>query len=79
MGIGTGIFLIVVGAILAFAIAPDTWDVVNLNMVGWICIVAGIVALIMGVIYNQQRRNTSHREVVERYDDRTPPPAGPAV
>lgn len=79
MGIGTGIFLIVVGAILAFAIAPDTWDVVNLNMVGYIMIVAGIISLIMSMVYAKQRANTSHREVVERYDTRTPPPAGPAV
>ncbi|GGC00014.1 DUF6458 family protein [Cellulomonas carbonis] len=73
MGIGSGIFLIVVGAILAFAIAPDTWDVVNLNIVGYICIAAGILALVMGLIYNQQRSHTSHR--VERYENRTPPPA----
>lgn len=79
MGIGSGIFLIVVGAILAFAIAPDTWDVVNLNMVGYIMIVAGIIALVLGMVANRQRANTSHREVVERYDTRTPPPAGPAV
>ena len=74
MGIGSGIFLIVLGAILAFAIAPDTWEVVNLNIVGYICIAAGILALILGLVYNNQRRNTTHREVVERYDDRTPPP-----
>ncbi|NCT92425.1 hypothetical protein GXB85_15930 [Cellulomonas sp. APG4] len=74
MGIGSGIFLIVVGAILAFAIAPDTWEVVNLNIVGYICIAAGIIALILGMVYTRQRANTSHREVVERYDDRTPPP-----
>lgn len=79
MGIGSGIFLIVVGAILAFAIAPDTWDVVNLNMVGYIMIAAGVIALIMGMVYNKQRANTSHREVVERYENRTPPPAGPVV
>jgi len=73
MGIGTGIFLIVVGAILAFAIAPDTWEVVNLNIVGYICIVAGVLALILGLVQNRQRAHTSH--TVERYDDRRPPPA----
>jgi hypothetical protein len=73
MGIGSGIFLIVVGAILAFAIAPDTWEVVNLNVVGYIMIGAGILALVMGLIYNAQRSHTSHR--VERYEDRNPPPA----
>lgn len=72
MGIGTGIFLIVVGAILAFAVTPDVWEVVNLNIVGYICIGAGILALIMGIVYNQQRSHTSHR-VEQRYDDRPPP------
>ncbi|MFI2104077.1 DUF6458 family protein [Isoptericola sp. NPDC019693] len=72
MGIGTGIFLIVVGAILAFAIAPDTWEVVNLNIVGYICMGAGVLALILGLVYNRQRAHTSH--TVERYDDRRPPP-----
>jgi len=34
-----------------------------------------VLGLIIGLILNAQRSNTSHREVVERYDDRTPPPA----
>lgn len=75
MGIGSGIFLIVVGAILAFALEPDVWEVVNLNIVGYIMIGGGILTLLVGMIYTKQRSNTSHREVVERYDDRTPPPA----
>ncbi|GAA1972350.1 hypothetical protein GCM10009718_05230 [Isoptericola halotolerans] len=69
MGIGSGIFLIVVGAILAFAIGPDTWEVVNLNVVGYICIAAGVLALILGLVQTRQRQH--HR--VERYDDRPPP------
>lgn len=73
MGIGSGIFLIVVGAILAFAVR-DSWDVVDLTVVGYICLGAGVLALIVSLVMNNQRANTSHREVVERYDDRTPPP-----
>ena len=75
MGIGSGIFLIVIGAILAFALSPDTWSVVNLNIVGYIMIFAGIAAIVLALVLNQQRTHTSHREVVERYEDRTPPPA----
>lgn len=71
MGVGTGIFLIVVGAILAFAIAPDTWEVVNLNVVGYICIAAGVLSLVLALYYNKQRAHTSHRSVVERYDNDT--------
>jgi hypothetical protein len=73
MGIGSGIFLLVVGAILAFAVR-DSWDVVDLTVVGYICLGAGVLALIVSLVMNNQRANTSHREVVERYDDRTPPP-----
>ena len=74
MGIGTGIFLIVLGAILAFAVEPDTWEVFNLNILGYICLVAGVLGIILAMYLSNQRRNTTHREVVERYDDRTPPP-----
>ncbi|MBO1751041.1 hypothetical protein J4G33_04415 [Actinotalea sp. BY-33] len=74
MGIGSGIFLIVVGAVLAFAVR-DSWDVVDLTVVGYICLGAGVLAVILSLVLNAQRANTSHREVVERHDDRTPPPA----
>ncbi len=74
MGIGIGIFLIAVGLILALAV-PNATDVVDLAMIGWICVGVGVLGLIIGLILNAQRSNTSHREVVERYDDRTPPPA----
>ena len=75
MGIGSGIFLVVVGAILAFALSPDTWSVVDLNIVGYIMIVAGVIAIILALVLNNQRANTSHREVVEHYDSPNPPVA----
>lgn len=75
MGIGSGIFLIVVGAILAFGVEPDTWEVVNLNIVGYIMIAGGVIALIAAITMNAQRSRTSHHQVVERHDNTTPPPA----
>ena len=72
MGIGSGIFMIVVGAILAFALEPDSWNVVNLNVVGYIFMIGGLLALILSLIVMQRRQRTHH--VVERYDDRYPPP-----
>ena len=74
MGLGTGIFLMVLGAILAFAVR-DSWQVLDLTTVGYICLLAGVLAIVLTLVLNNQRRNTSHREVIERYDDRTPPPA----
>ncbi len=72
MGIGGGIFLIVVGAILAFAVS-DAVSGVDLAMIGYICMGAGVLALVISLVLNAQRTNTTHREVVERYDDRRPP------
>jgi tetrahydromethanopterin S-methyltransferase subunit E len=77
MGLGTGIALIVLGLILALAVR-DSWDVVDLTAIGWICAAAGVLAIILTLVMSNQRRNTTHREVVERYDDRTPP-APPVV
>ena len=74
MGIGGGIFLIVVGAILAFAVS-DVLEGVDLTMIGYICMAAGVLTLIIALVVNAQRTNTSHREVIERHDDRRPPPA----
>ncbi len=74
MGIGIGIFLIAVGLVLALAV-PNATDVVDLAMIGWISFGVGVLALVIGIIMNTQRTNTSHREVIERDDRRTPPPA----
>ncbi len=34
---------------------------------------AGVLALIVSLVMHNQRTNTSHREVIERHDDRRPP------
>jgi hypothetical protein len=75
MGIGGGIVLIVIGAILSFAV-KDAVDGVNLELIGYICMGAGLLALIIALVMNSQRSNTTHREVVERRDV---PPAPPQV
>lgn len=69
MGLGLGIVLIVVGAILTFALGADTVDIVNINTVGWILMGAGVLSIILGLVMTNQRANTSHREVVDRRED----------
>ena len=69
MGIGGSIFLIALGAILSFAIA-DMISGVDLTMVGYILMVAGVIWLIASLIMHQQRTNTRHTEHVERHDER---------
>ncbi|GEA85766.1 MAG: DUF6458 family protein [Cellulomonas sp.] len=72
MGIGGGIALLVIGAILSFAVS-DAIDGVNLGLIGYICMGAGALMLILALVINAQRANTSHTAVVEHRE--TPPPA----
>ncbi len=67
MTTGLGIFLLVVGAVLSFAV-KDSVAGVNLTMIGYICMGAGALAVILGLITNAQATNTSHK-VVQRNDD----------
>ncbi|MBK5249836.1 MAG: hypothetical protein JJE50_10490 [Actinomycetales bacterium] len=73
MGVGTGIFLLVVGAVLSFAVR-DSWSVIDLTMVGYISMAAGALAIILALVMQKQRTNTSHTEVVERHETGTRPP-----
>ncbi|MBA8796069.1 2-methylcitrate dehydratase PrpD [Friedmanniella endophytica] len=73
MGIGVGIFLLVVGAILAFAVEFKVSGI-DLQTVGYICMVIGVIALVLSLVLQLRRRKTVHTSVVERHDDRTPPP-----
>jgi hypothetical protein len=73
MGIGGGIGLMIIGAILAFAVR-DSVSGVDLTMIGYICIAGGALALILSLVLNAQRTSTTHREVIERHDDTSPPP-----
>ena len=45
MGIGVSIFLLALGAILTFAISADSVDVVNIDAVGIILMIAGLIGL----------------------------------
>ncbi len=73
MAIGTGIFLLVVGAVLTFAVNV-TVDVVNLEAVGWISMIAGAAAIIISLIVNAQSSRTTHREIYQDRPGTQPPP-----
>ena len=59
MGIGTGIVLIVIGAILLFALDVNLPFVTD-DTLGIILIVAGVLAIILALILNAQRTRTRH-------------------
>ena len=72
MGLGVGIFLVAIGAILAFAVNVDTSGAgVNLHTIGLILLIVGAVGLVIslffwnswggfggGAGYHRQRRMT---------------------
>lgn len=55
MAIGSGIFLIALGAILAFAL-NESVDAIDLVLVGWILMGAGVLAVIISLIVSAQSR-----------------------
>jgi uncharacterized membrane protein HdeD (DUF308 family) len=66
MGIGTGILLIVLGAILLFALNLDIPFVTD-DTLGIILLVAGVLTLVLALILNYQRGRTKHVQE-SRYD-----------
>jgi nitrate reductase gamma subunit len=58
VSIGTGIVLFVIGAILSFAVNVQvSW--VDLHLVGYILMGAGVVVFLIGIIFLMRRRATT--------------------
>jgi hypothetical protein len=57
MGIGGSIFLLAVGAILAFAVNAHISGI-DINIIGWILMAAGLIGLIITLWYWNSRRRT---------------------
>ena len=58
MGIGGSIALLVIGAILAFAVKDtDLGGWLDINVVGWVLILAGLVGMALTLwVWNSRRR-----------------------
>ena len=50
MGLGVGLLLTAVGAVLAFAV-DATVSGVNIHTIGWILLIVGIVGIILSMIF----------------------------
>ncbi len=65
MGIGGSIFLIALGAILAFAVEANLgW--LDINVVGWVLMIAGFAGLVLTMWFWQSRRRTTVVQPSER-------------
>ncbi len=52
MGIGVGLFLIAIGAILTFAVSEDVaLGAIDLNVVGIILMIVGAVGLLLSLLF----------------------------
>lgn len=65
MGMGSGIVLFVIGAVLAFALNV-TVDWIDLNMVGYLLMGAGALIFLISLILFARRRSTN--TTVDRAD-----------
>ncbi len=68
MGLGLGIFLLVVGLILVTGVIEYDISFIEDTTLGWILLLAGVLAIVLALVMNQQRSRTKHVE--ERRVDR---------
>jgi hypothetical protein len=64
MGIGVSIFLIAVGAVLAFAVSAEVSGL-DIQVVGWILLVVGAVGVLLSLLFWSSWGGWGRREVVE--------------
>jgi hypothetical protein len=67
MTIGGSIGLIIVGAILAFAVTYDLAGL-DINIIGFILMVGGLIGLIVGLVLAQRSRAATRTRVVDERD-----------
>jgi hypothetical protein len=71
---GTGLFLLAVGAVLRYAV-KDEWDAVDLETLGLILMIVGAIGFIVGAVWAFSARRRAGAVVVDRdprYVERDP-------
>lgn len=59
MSMGLGIFLIVIGAIVTFAIDTSAITFMDAKLIGWILMGAGLVVFLIGLVLTFRPRSVS--------------------
>lgn len=73
MGLGFSIFLIALGAILAFAVTYE-FAGVDIQVVGWILLVVGLVGLVLSMLFWSSWGGPGYLTRRRTYVDDGPPP-----
>jgi hypothetical protein len=60
MGLGAGIFLIAIGAILAFAVNVNTGGAIDLHTIGLILLVVGVIGTLLSMVFWSSWGGTSY-------------------
>ncbi|MBD0349139.1 MAG: hypothetical protein ICV59_08300 [Thermoleophilia bacterium] len=76
MGVGVSIFLIAVGAILAFAVSAEVSGL-DIEVIGWILLVIGILGLVLSVIFWSSWGGPGYFGRRRTYVEEGPPPGPP--
>ena len=81
MGIGGSIALLVIGAILAFAVKDtDLGGWLDINVVGWVLILAGLAGMVLTLwVWNSRRRRVVAAPPAAATTDRYITPDGEQV
>jgi uncharacterized membrane protein HdeD (DUF308 family) len=67
MGIGLGVVLLVLGLVLVLGVVNFDIGFVDDIALGWIFVIAGVLAIVLALVMNKQRSETRHVEE-RRYD-----------
>ncbi|HLU45958.1 MAG TPA: DUF6458 family protein [Natronosporangium sp.] len=73
MGLGGSIFLIALGALLAFAVDYQLYWL-DLTAAGWVLMLVGGLGLVLTLYYWNKRRNSATVVTERRHKDTGPPP-----
>ena len=83
MGIGGSIFLIAVGAIVRFGVRNQTLGPLDLHVIGWVLMLAGLAGLLITLwVWNSRKRRVvaaPTRQYVDRQVVQNNPPPNEVV
>ncbi len=74
MGIGLGVVLLVIGLILVLNVVQFDLGFIDESGLGWILLIAGIIAIVLSLVINRQRTQRTTSEPPRTDPPRTDPP-----